>query len=123
MVTLGRHVEFHKVTLAALAGTAAAIKLTVNNILRGADRHFLRAKTCSFTAAIASTVVSETVMTDGVRSAWSALPLSHIHYARNTRQLFKILRRSKKVPQTYITLARDAAKMIRTGRGMAPARH
>ena len=69
MVTLGRHVEFRKVTLAALAGTAAAIKLTVKNILRGADRHILRGKTCSFTAAIATTVVGESVMTVRVRSA------------------------------------------------------
>jgi hypothetical protein len=36
MVTLGRHVEFRKVTLAARAGTAAAIKLTANKALREA---------------------------------------------------------------------------------------
>jgi hypothetical protein len=34
MVTLGRHVEFRNVTLAARAGTAAAIKLTANNAFR-----------------------------------------------------------------------------------------
>src|SRR5690242_1205424 len=84
MVTLGRHVEFRKVTLAALAGTAAAIKLAVNNMLRGADRHILRGKNLQFYSGHCQhRSWREGYDRQSAVSLGANLPLSQIHYARN----------------------------------------